>query len=105
MKRVTQEEIVEKLENRPVCLYNVFTFSIEDLQSNPGKYMPEIEKYLNEHSDKIERYEFHSWTDEASFRPMLMIQIYPTGQWKDMIIESNEKFNKMFIGNGDTTEN
>jgi hypothetical protein len=79
------DKIYEKLiemQDKPVELRKVFTFSVEDLQDTPETCSMEIKDYLETHREKIEDFYFESYIDEETFSPVLVMHIIPNAEWR-----------------------
>ena len=65
------------LQTKVPTINKFFSFNIEDLQDDPEECLKEIEDYLERHGDKIQDFNFESWIDEDTFKPILMMKMVP----------------------------
>jgi hypothetical protein len=82
-------QIAERLQqsvDRP-SLHKFFKFSIEELQDNPDR-LKEIAEYLQKHQGKYEDFTIHTWIDEETFKPIFMIQLYLSEEYRVHIVST-----------------
>jgi len=78
------EKIQKKLkESQEAKKYirKTFEYNVSDYQDDPLSILIDIENYLNNHSDKIEDFQFSSYVDSETFKTVLVLRLYP----KDVI--------------------
>jgi len=83
------DQIIERLQqsvDRP-SIQKFFEFSIEDLQDNPDR-LKEIADYLTRHEGKYEDFEISTWIDPEKFKPIFMIKLYPTEEYRKHMSDS-----------------
>jgi len=82
-------QIIERLQqsvDRP-SLYKFFKFSIEELQDNPDR-LKEIAEYLHQHQGKYDDFEIHTWIDSETFKPVFMVQVYLSEEYRTHVIST-----------------
>ena len=82
------------MQQKPLELRKVFSFSVESLQDNPETCFREIKEYLDMHSDKIEDFYFESYIDQETFAPIMVIHVIPNVEWRSKMMR-NEIFENM----------
>jgi hypothetical protein len=83
------DQIIERLQqsvDRP-SLYKFFKFSIEELQDDPDR-LKQIAEYLQQHQGKYEDFEIHTWIDSETFKPVFMIQVYLSEEYRTHIVST-----------------
>jgi len=96
-KSNTTDKIYAKIiemQQKPLELRKVFSFSVESLQDNPETCFREIKEYLDMHSDKIEDFYFESYIDQETFAPIMVIHVIPNVEWRSKMMR-NEIFENM----------
>ena len=79
-------QLIERLQqsvDQP-SLYKFFYFTMEDLQDYPDRLM-EIADYIERHKGSYEDFRIHTWVDSETFKPMIMLQLYPNAEYHSMM--------------------
>ncbi len=77
------------LQTKTPTINKFFSFNLEDLNDNPEECLKEIEDYLERHGDKIQDFNFESWIDEDTFKPILMMKMVPVPELAQHLFPSN----------------
>lgn len=86
------EKLAERLQqsvDRP-SIHKFFKYSLEDLQDNPDR-LKEIADYLTTHEGKYTDFEFLTWIDEETFRPVFMLRLYLCEENAKHIVKNLER--------------
>jgi len=72
------DQLIENLRQNASSpkIYKFFKFSIEELQDSPEK-LESIVEYLEKHNGKWENFDIHTWIDEETFKPIIMLVLTP----------------------------
>lgn len=57
---------------------------MEDLQDYPDR-LQEIAVFLERHTGNYEDFRIHTWVDSETFKPMIMLQLYPNKEYHAMM--------------------
>ena len=76
-------QLIDRLQqsvDRP-SIYKFFQFTMEDLQDYPDR-LQEIAVFLERHTGNYEDFRIHTWVDSETFKPMIMLQLYPNKEYR-----------------------
>lgn len=79
-------QLIDRLQqsvDRP-SVYKFFQFTMEDLQDYPDR-LQEIAVFLERHTGNYEDFRIHTWVDSETFKPMIMLQLYPNKEYRAMM--------------------
>lgn len=79
-------QLIDRLQqsvDRP-SIYKFFQFTMEDLQDYPDR-LQEIAVFLERHTGNYEDFRIHTWVDSETFKPMIMLQLYPNKEYRAMM--------------------
>lgn len=82
-------EKIRDLQTKPVSINRFFKINPRELDTDPERYLLEIEEYLERHGEKTYDFTLESWIDPEDFSLVVMVKIFPLPEIGVHLIPSN----------------